>query len=231
MTNPTQDISLNKTARIAGFWYFMTIPFGVFGIIYASSYLVVSGDAAATAKNVIENGWMFRLSIVSALLTQIVTVLAALFLYKLLKPVHKGMASIMVLAVSLGAPIAMLNEINHFAVLVLLGGANYLTAFSLNQLYAQVMFFFDLHTYGVLIAQIFWGLWLFPMGYLVFKSNFFPKVLGVLLMIACVGYVTDSLVFFLIPRYHDAVSQFALAAAAIGEFAFIPWLLIKGVRR
>lgn len=209
----------------------MTIPLGVFGIIYASSYLVVPGDAAATAKNVIANGLLFRLSIVSALLTQVVTVLAALFLYKLLKSVNKNMALFMVIAISLGAPIAMFNEINHFAVLVLLGGAKYLTAFAPDQLYAQVMFFFDLHTYGVLIAQIFWGLWLFPMGYLVFKSNFFPKTIGILLIIACFGYITDSLVFFLIPRYHDAVSQFALAAAAIGEFSFIPWLLIKGVRR
>jgi hypothetical protein len=135
------------------------------------------------------------------------------------------MALLMVIFILLGAPIAMLSEINQFAVLTLASGANYLTAFTPEQSQALVTFFLDLHQYGISIASIFWGLWLFPMGYLVFKSGFLPKILGILLMIGCFGYLIDFFVPFFFPNLEVTVSQFTF----LGEILLPLWLLIRGV--
>ena len=176
-------MNANKTARIAGFLYLLLAPLGFFGGMYIPS-LTVPGNAAATVGNIMAHAVLFRLSIFSALLTPIVTVFVALFLYKLFKSVDKNQAVLMVIFAFAALPIAMLNELNHYAVLQLLNGTNYLKVLGVDQLYSQVMFFLDLSQYGVSIAGIFWGLWLLPMGYLVFKSGFFPRVIGVLLIIA-----------------------------------------------
>jgi hypothetical protein len=168
---------------------------------------------------------LFRLSIVSALTVQIVNMLVVLLLYKLLKPVNKNIALLMVIFLLVAVPIAMLNELNQFATLLLLSGADYLTVFTADQLQALVPLFLDLHEHGINIAGIFWGLWLFPMGYLVFKSGFLPRILGVLLMIGCFGYLIDSATFFLLPNFDATISQFTF----IGELLLPLWLLIKGV--
>lgn len=122
-------------------------------------------------------------------------------------------------------PITMLNQLNQFAALMLLSGADYLTVFTADQLQAQVMFFLDLSETGVFIVQIFWGLWLLPFGYLVYKSGFLPKILGVLLMIGCFGYVIDFLTFFLLPNFDATISEFT----GFGEILILFWLLIRGV--
>ena len=215
--NTKEKTNPNKTARIAGFLYLLLVPLGVLGIIYVPSTLIVPGDVAATAGNIMANEALFRLSIVSALLVQVVNIFVVLFLYKLLKPVNKNMARLMVIFILLGAPIAMLNELNQAAALLLLNSADPLSALT--------TMFLDLHQYGIQIAGIFWGLWLFPMGYLVFKSNYIPKIIGVLLMIGCFGYLVDSFVFFLFPDFGVAISQFTF----IGELLLPLWLVIKGV--
>lgn len=209
--------SINKTARIAGALYLLLLPLGILGILYVPAALIVPGDAPATANNIMINEALFRLSIVSALLVQIVNIFVVLFLYKVLEPVNKNMARLMVIFILLGAPIAMLNELNRGAVLLLLHSAD--------QSYALMTLFFDLHEYGITIASIFWGLWLFPMGYLVFKSNYIPKVIGILLVIGCFGYLIDSFTFFLFPNFEATISQFTF----IGELLLPLWLLVKGV--
>ena len=224
MTTKGKTNSINKTARAAGFLYLLLAPLGFFSGMYIPS-LTVPGDVVATANNIRASALLFRLSIVSSLATAIVTLLVALVLYKLLKPVNKAQAVLMVVFALAAAPIGMLNELNHFAVLLLLNGADYLKVFSVDQLHAQVMFFLNLHHYGSFITQIFWGLWLFPMGYLVFKSGFLPRIIGVLLFIAGFGYVIDSLVLFLLPGVIRTLSQFTF----IGELLLLLWLLIKGV--
>jgi hypothetical protein len=151
-----------------------------FGLIYVPSRLIVPGDAAATASNVMASDSLFRLGIVSNLLVHIVNLFLVLALYRLLKPVNKNMASLMVMFVLVGVPIVMLNELTQLAVLPLLSGADYLAVFTTEQLHALVLLFLNLHKQGLNIAQIFWGLWLFPMGYLVFKSGFIPRILGML---------------------------------------------------
>jgi len=217
-------MNTNKTARTAGFLYLLLVPFGFFGGEYILS-ITVPGNAVATVNNIMAHTLLFRLSILSALITPIVTVLVALFLYKLFKSVNKNQAVLMVVFALAAAPIAMLNELNHFAVLQLLNGTDYLKVFSVDQLYSQVMFFLDLNHYGAFIATIFWGLWLLPMGYLVFRSGFLPRIIGVLLIIAGFGYIIDSAALFLLPDLNIDISQFTF----IGELLLLLWLLIKGV--
>jgi hypothetical protein len=185
----------------------------------------VPGDTAATAKNIIASESLFRLAFVSGLVAQTVQILLVLVLYKLLKPVNKNLALLMVIFSLVGIPIAMLNLLNQFAALHLLSGVDYLTLFESGQLQAQAMFFLDLYKHGIIIAQIFWGLWLLPLGYLVFKSGFLPRILGILLIIGGLGYLIDFFIFILFPNFEVTVSQFAF----IGELLFPLWLLIKGV--
>jgi hypothetical protein len=135
------------------------------------------------------------------------------------------MAVLMVIFLLLGVPIAMLNELNQFAVLLLSSGADYLRVFTQGQLHALVSLFLNLHNDGITIAGIFWGLWLFPMGYLVFKSGFLPRILGILLVIGCVGYLIQSFAALLLPNLEVNIALLTFW----GEVLFPLWLVIKGV--
>jgi hypothetical protein len=215
---------INKTARLAGFLY---LPPWVlsFLAVFLRMGLVAPGDAAATAYRILASESVFRLSIVVDLIVQVVFVFLVLVLYKILKPVHKRHAVLMVVLFMVGVPIAMLNMLNHSAVLLLLSGADYLTAFTADQLQALVLLFLELHEHGIMIAYVFWGLWLFPLGYLVFKSGFLPRILGILLMISCFGYLIDFSTFFLFPIFGVSINMFTGWA----ELILCLWLLIKGV--
>jgi hypothetical protein len=195
------------------------------GLIYIPSLLVVQGDAVATANNIIASESLFRIGMVINLFSPILMILVVLALYQLLKFVNKSMALLMIMFVLVGAPIAMLAELNQLAVLQLLSDADYLSVFTTAQVNALVMFFLDLHRLGVLIAHIFWGLWLFPLGYLVFKSGFLPKIPGVLLIIGCFGYVIQSFAAFLVPKLQVNIIFFT----SWGELVFPLWLVVKGV--
>jgi len=214
---------IKKTARIAGFLYLIMAPLGMFGMSPFDP-----ADAATRASNIMASESLFRLGIVSALMVQIVNILVVLVLYKLLKPVNKTHALLMVIFLLLGVPIAMLSQLNKFAALLLLSGADYLTVFTADQLQALAPLFLDLHEHGLSIAGIFWGLWLFPMGYLVFKSGYIPRILGVLLIIGCFGYLIDSVTFFVFPNFVATISQFT-DLTWVGELLLALWLLIKGV--
>jgi hypothetical protein len=216
--------SIQKTARIAGLLYLVLAALSAFGLVYVPSVLIAPGDAATTVSNISANEWLLRLGIVSNLLAFTVNIFVVVFLYKLLKPVNGGMASLMVILILIGLAMAMLNELNQVAVL-LLSGADYLTAFTADQLQALVPLFLDLYEHGFIIAHIFFGLWLFPMGYLIFKSGFLPRFLGVFLVIAGFGYLADFILFFLLPGAGMTVSEFTF----VGEVLLLLWLLIKGV--
>jgi hypothetical protein len=222
-----EKMNPKKTARIAGFLYLIMAPFAYFGVLWYTS-LIVPGDAAATANNIMASESLFRLSIVSALLVQVGHLWLVLLLYKLLKPVNKNLAVLMVIFMLVGIPITMLNELNRIAALLLSSGADYLTVFTADQLQALVPLFLDLHVYGIEIASIFWGLWLFPMGYLVFKSGYIPRILGVLLIIGCFGYLIDVFTFFIFPNFYPTISQIT-DFTWLGEMLLALWLLIKGV--
>ena len=214
----------NSTARIAGLLYVVPWALSLFAFFLLQS-IVVPGDVAATAQNIIASESQFRLSIVSDLVVQVVFVVLVLLLYKLLKPVNKSHSVLMVVFFLVSVPIAMLNMLNQIAALLLLSGADYLTAFTLEQLQALVTLFHDLHEVGIMIAYIFWGLWLFPLGYLVFRSGFLPRILGILLMISCFGYVIDFFTFFLVPDFTTTINM----VTGWAELFLCLWLLIKGV--
>lgn len=225
MPTRTDKPSPLMIARVAGLLYLLLIPLGAFAIQYGPTALIIPGDAAATTHNLMASEPIFRLSIVSALLSQIVGIGVTLALYELLKPVNQNMAWLMVLFVLPGIPITMLTELTHFAALQLLSGAAYLTTFTIEQLQALALLFLDLHEYGLLIAGIFWGLWLFPLGYLVFKSGFLPGILGILLMIGGLGYLIDSFGLFLYPDYDLSIALYT----GWSEIIFPLWLVIRGV--
>ncbi len=228
MTNHAAETSPRKYAKIAGLLYIVVIVAGAFAQFFVRSKLIVPGDAAATAGNIMASEWLFRFSIVSDLIAAVCYFLLALALYVLLKPVNKNLALLFVFLVSISTAIFCLNFLNQFAALLLLGGAGYLSVFDRNELQALVLFFLDMHGHGYVIANIFFGGWLFPLGYLVFKSGFFPKTLGVLLMLAAFGYLIPFFTTFLLPNY-EVMAYPGLIVAVIAEVSFCLWLLIKGV--
>lgn len=217
--------SINKTARFAGLLYLALAVLSAFGLIYVPSMILVPGDSAATSMNIVASESLFRLGFVGNLLAFTVNIFVAVLLYKLLEPVSKTMASLMVILILVGVAIAMLNELNQFAALLLLSGADYLTAFTAEQLQAFAALFLDIYEHGFVLAHIFFGLWLFPMGYLVIKSGFMPKVIGIFLLIAGVGYVVDFTLFFLFPEITMTVSEYTF----VGEVLLLLWLLVMGV--
>lgn len=225
MTGKEETNSIKKTARVAGLLYLLLAAFAVFSFEYVPSVLIVPEDAAATADNIVASERLLRLGIVGSLIMSLVHIFLALVLYKVLKPVGRNVALLMVIFTFLVAPIVMLNEVNRVAVLQLLNGAGHLAAFTADQLQALVSLFIDLHEHGLDVATVFWGLWLLPMGYLVFKSGFLPKIIGILLMIACFGYLVDSAASFLFPDSGVSIGQFTF----IGELLLLLWLLIRGV--
>jgi hypothetical protein len=221
MTNRIANTSPLVFARLAGFLYLLVVPLGIFGSLYVSSQLIVSGDAAATASNIMASESLFRLGSVCLILAPIVMLLVSLVLYQLLEPVHRGMAMLMVALVVIAVPIALMAEVNKFTALQLLSGADYLDVLAAEQ--SQALAYLFLRSRAGIMASLFWGLWLFPLGYLVFKSGFFPRILGILLMLACFGYAISSFATFL------GFSVNVGLCGAVGEVLFILWLLIRGV--
>jgi len=225
MTNKERINSPQKIARVAAFVFLIIFFLGMSTELFIRPGIIVPGDAAATVKNIAASEALFRLSLVSDLIRQMFMMLLFLLLYKLLKPVNKNIASLMVIFALVCVPITMLNELNHFAALLLSSGADYLTAFKADQLNALVMFFLELRKYGTSIPQVF-SLWVLLLGYLVFKSGFLPRILGIFMMIGGLCYTVQAVLFFLFPNFDSMI--FGLFAF-IGELIFYLWLLIKGI--
>ena len=220
--------SLKKTARVAGLLYLIFIALAFLGgFLYAS--LLVPGNAAETAQNIMANEWQYRSSFVINLIYQTCFILLVWALYVLLKPVDKNLALLFVFCTLVAVAIHCINLLIQYAAIELLSGASYLTVFEADQLHAQVMLYLDLYEAGLRIAYIFWGLWLLPLGYLVYKSGFLPRILGVLLMIGCFGYLIDFFQYFLFPNF-EVITYPGLAVATVAEFSLCGWLLIKGVK-
>jgi hypothetical protein len=225
MSNQETIHSPQKTARVAACVFLIIFFLGMSTELFIRPGIIVPGDAAATVKNIAASEALFRLSLVSDLIRETLLLLLPLILYKLLKQVNKTIAALMVIFSLVSVPISMLNELNHFAVLLLSSSAGYLSAFGTDQLQALVMFFLDLQKYGTYIPQVF-SLWVLFLGYLVFKSGFLPKILGILLMLGGLCYTVSAVLFFLFTNFDATI--FGLFAF-IGESLFYLWLLIKGV--
>jgi len=220
--------SINKTARMAGFFYFIFMLVTIPSNICRDSFIVL-GDAAATAKNIMASEWLFRLSFVGDLLSAVFFLLAAWALYVLLKSVNKDLALLFLLLNLGGVAVYSINLLNQFAAVLLLSGADYLKVFQADQLQSLAMFFLNLRQNGYWIAQIFFGAWLFPLGYLVYKSGFLPRILGIVMMIHFVGWTMTTLQFFLFPGF-GVIIYLTGPLGFISEVGLTLWLLMKGVK-
>ena len=221
--------SINKTARMAGFLYFIYMVIHIFADVIGRSKLIVYGDAATTAKNIMASAGQFRIGFMIDLLAAVLFLLTAWALYVLLKPVNKNLALLFLLLNLGGVAIQCASDLFLPASQLLLSGADYLKVFQADQLQALAMSFLYLYKNGFMIAQIFYGAWLFPLGYLVFKSGFLPRILGIVLMIHCCTWLMTSLQFFLFPGF-AAITYVSWPLGFIAEFGLTLWLLIKGAK-
>ena len=223
-------MTAQKTARIAGLFYFLFLILGIFSFFYVPGKIFVEGDALATARNIETNQLLFRFGIVSNLIGQIIFLFLVLLLYQLFEKVNKTYSRLMVILVIASVPITFVVIFNQIASLVLLSGADFLKSFSQSQLNTLSLLFYNFYNDGIIVVGLFWGLWLYPFGYLVIKSKFIPKTLGILLIIGCFCYLIDGFSFLLLPNYRNMISSILTLPMAIGEFSMIFWLLIKGVK-
>ncbi len=221
---------LSRSARVAGLLY-LTLLTAPLRLIYIPKTLFVSGNATATANNIAAHEMLFRLGILSDLFSATMAIFLTLALYRLFQGVNQDLARLMVILGSLVvAPIYFLNTVNDLAALMLARGDDFLSVFEKPQRDALALLFLRLHHGGVVANEIFWGLWLFPFGLLVYRSRFLPRILGVWLIINCFAYLAVSLTGVLFPRYEQAVSNIAFPAM-LGELAIILWLLIMGAKQ
>lgn len=215
--------------RLAGLLYIIASIPGFFALLYVPGKLIVSGDATATAQNISASQMLFRLGIAAELVGQALFIFVAVALYYLLKGVNPRHALLMLILILSSIPITFLNEVNSMAALACVRGAGFLAAFDKPQRDALAMLFVNLHSYGFDVIQIFWGLWLFPLGLLVYRSGFIPRIFGVLLMANCVTFPVDSFMSLLLPQYERTVSRWMMPLG-FGELAFMFWLLIMGAK-
>src|SRR6266496_6799300 len=218
-----------KAARIAGAIYLSMVFTAPFSLIYVPSKLIVRGNAAATADNILAHETMFRLSILGELVGMVIFICLAIALYRLLSSVNKTWAMLMLAFVLVSAAVGFLNTLNNIAAVILFRGGEFLTVLDKSQRDALAMLFLRLHSQGEFINEIFWGVWLFPFGLLVFRSGFLPRFIGVWLMINCFGYVALSVTALFFPDYYEAAFKWA-QPVLLGELAIMLWLLIKGAK-
>lgn len=217
-------------ARIAGVLYVIITVAAIIAHMYVPEQLIVAGDAATTASNITSNEGLFRMAIGSEFVVLLSEVVLSIILYVLLKPVNRMVSLIAAVSRLVMTTIHGLNLLNYFFVLVLLGGADYLSVFNTEQINSFVMLFLDAHAYGFAIGIAFLIIHVFALGYLIFKSGYVPRVLGVLFILAGFGYLVDSVGILLLPAY-ETTPALAAMVIAIAELAFPIWLLVKGVNK
>lgn len=218
-------------ARIAGLLYLAVVLTGIFSLMYVPKQLIVWDDAALTFTNIVASQTLFRFGIVSGIACYTFFLFLPLALYKLLSLVNETHARVMVILALVSVPISFVNIQNKLTVLSLTGADRYLSGFTVDQLQSQVLFYLNQYENGIMAVQVFWGLWLFPLGYLIFKSGFLPKFLGVLLMLGCFSYLINFLGSALISNYSEiGVASYIQLPASVGEIGTCLWLLIIGAK-
>lgn len=233
MINRTIEISSPIYARVAGFGYLIMTIAAIFANFLVLSNLIVPGDAITTANNIMNNEFLFLIGITNFLIVIVCDLLVAWSLYFLLKPVNESLSLLTAWFRLVYAAIFGITLLNLFLVWQLLSGADYLVVFDTDQLHALVLLFLNAFDYGWLIGIIFFDIHLFVLGYLVFKSGYFPRILGVLLIVASLGYLLDSFAQFLLSNYASYEVIFFLIAAVpsmIAELSLCMWLLLKGAK-
>ncbi|MFT3825170.1 MAG: DUF4386 domain-containing protein [Chitinophagaceae bacterium] len=224
--------SEKQTARLAGLIYLVVVLTGMFSLAYVPSKLIVWEDAEKTFRNLSSETQLFRWGIASSLLCYLAFLLLPLVLYRVLQPVNETRAKLMVIFALVSVPISFLNLQHKFAVLDIINGTSYIKGMDSTQLQLLVMQHLEAYDSGILVVQLFWGLWLLPFGALVYRSGFLPKVLGVLLMLGCFGYLVNVFGRTIIPHFDaSSIAKFIRLPASLGEIGTCLWLLIFSVRK
>lgn len=233
MTNLIADIPISKAAKIAGIGYLIIFVLGIFANFFIFGNLIVPGDASTTANNILSNELLFRSGMVSWLIVLICDIVIAWALYIFLKPIGKNISLLGAWFRIVYSTIFAITQLNLLMVLILLSGTDYLAVFNTKQLHALVLLFLNGFNYGFLIGLVFFAIHLLFISYLIYSSDYIPKILGVLLALASLGYLIDSFANFLLPNYTDYKTIFLLLVAVpgiVGELSFTLWLLFKGVK-
>lgn len=217
-------MNINKTARLTGLLYFIQMPLAIFGVLYVPMAMIAT-DALTTMNNFTASASVFRMSIGAALVVQVSHLFIAMLLYKILSPVNRTAGVYMVLLMAVSVPLAMLNELLNFAILHLADGTPLLAGFSTEQISSLVVLLHTLHEDGIFIAQIFWGLWLIPMGILIIQSEFLPKWLGYANLLVATSYMLDLVAGIFAPQLGLAITE----TVGFLEILFPFWLLVFGV--
>jgi hypothetical protein len=222
--------STHNPGRVAGFLYLLLVLVAPFRLIYIPTIVLVPGNATATANNIAAHELLFRLGIVGDLFCGTILIFLVLALYRLFNGVDQNLGVLMVIVGGvMPATIDFLNVVNDAAALMLVRGADFLSVFEKPQRDALAMLFLRMHHNEITAAEILWGLWLFPLAILTYRSRFLPRFLGIWLIINGFAYWTTSLTGLLLPRYEQVVSNITFPAQ-LGEVALMLWLLIKGAK-
>ncbi len=217
-----------KTARLAGLLWLLMIVLGLFAQVGVRESLIVAGNAEETAANITANPHLFRLGFVSDVIMMVCYLLTPLVFYRLFAAVNKTLSAMTVIFGLMGTAIGMTALLCEFAALPILSGAQYLSAFDARQLQAQAMLLLELNDHRYMIAHIFFSLWVLPLGILVYRSGFLPRIFGVLFVLESLLGLLAFLVHFLSPNADLETNLMCVGAAA--EISFTFWLLIRGIK-
>lgn len=220
---------LKRESRIAGLLYLVVVLTGPFVLLYVPGKIYVAGDAGATASNILAHESLFRASILLSIVGQIAFVLTVLSLYRLLRRVSADLAGVMVVLILLDAPLALLSIANQVATLAFVRGAEFLSVFAEAQRHAVATFLLQVDRQGALVSEVFWRLWLLPLGVLVWRSGFLPRLLGGWLFANGLVYLATSTTGLLAPQHRETLFTWA-TPIMFGEVALTLWLLIVGAR-
>ncbi len=220
---------LRKTARLTGALYFILAVLGIFSFLYAGPLLYVSGDATATAHKMLANESLLRIDIAIGAISNVMFIVIALLLYQMLGHINEYQAKLMVYLVLVSVPVAFSGHALELTALEMFKG-KLLSTFQLDQAHSLAMSFLKIARISGQLLTVYWGLWLMPLGLLVFRSGFIPKIFGVLLLINGLGYLVQCFTFILLPGSLQPLMKFIFPIYFAGEIPFIFWLLIKGVR-
>lgn len=220
----------SRLARGAGLLYLIVVLTGLFSLAYVPSKVLVHGDPQATLERMAASETLLRYGVASFLVEQVAFLLLVFVLYRLLRSADQVVAAIMVVLVVTSVPLALMSAVERLNLLSLIDRSD--VTHASDHLLALARSSFDAYSHGLLVASLFWGLWLFPFGFLIMRSRLLPRVLGVFLLVGCAGYVVDVLCSIVLPGYGDmAMSDYMTLPAALGEIGSCLWLLVAGIRR
>lgn len=215
-------------SRIAGMLYLIVIITGLFSLMYIPKNLFVYGNALETAQNISQKTGMFRISLASSVICYLAFTFLVIFLYQILRTVDIFVSRVMMILALISVPVSFYNLINKYAILDLIKD----NTSDLAQKSEKIMELLNNYDNGIFILTIFWGLWLLPFGFLIFRSGFYPKIIGVLLMAGCFGYLINFFGNTLFVDYQSVgVLQYLKLLPTVGEFSICFWLLVVGARK